>query len=342
MGDLDETERLLDRTRHLGLRVQEVHIAPLSAGWTPARPDGFVRGACVPIETMATAKTMFAASQADVIVIRGVDPIRSAFASNKGERDRLMEIYGPGETFLRAYTRLGHVVLERNGISTATFRRCSESLFENHWRVWAALRPDARRPPPHWFEPVSTLYRGVDCANPSVDFSGCLVVASEEARAALGVEESVTVRVISARVDCIAQDGLEAIDRIASYSHLEAVVRGASTAAGIDFRSEFLARRILLEAYTCYPIVPIAFLLRSGLVSAPEEIPAFLEAYPITVSGGLNLAKAAWNCTTLSALVQMVHRLRTEPLVRMGAIHSLAALGYKQGLALLEGPRSVA
>ena len=50
----------------------------------------------------------------------------------------------------------------------------------------------------------------------------------------------------------------------------------------------------------------LGILLRSGLVASADDIPAFVESQAITVSGGLNRAKAPWNNTTLRALVWSV------------------------------------
>jgi hypothetical protein len=91
--------------------------------------------------------------------------------------------------------------------------------------------------------------------------------------------------------------------------------------------------------YSCYPVVPIAFLLKSGLAAAPADVLRLLAAYEVTVTGGLNLAKAPWNNTTLSAIVQMVPMLRSERSSRYGAVHSNTAFGYQQAFAILRSVR---
>lgn len=335
VGDLGETDALVDTALRQGLRVRGIHLAPLNMGWNTPMPEGFLRGACAPIEVIAGANTLLADGSADLIVIRGTDNVRSEFEGRRAERNRLMEVYGPGETFLAAYTLLGHAFLRQHAISEATFARCADALFENYWRTWRAQHPKAERPDSRWFEPVSALYRGVDCANPSVDFSGCLVVGSERAIAACGIDDARVVRVIGAQVEHAGDDGLESIEQIAGYDHLAAAVRKTCAQARIDLEEELLASHLLLEVYTCYPIVPIAFLLRTGLVRSADEVPEFLERHPITISGGLNLARAPWNNTTLRALIQMVHVLRTSAEPKIGMVHSIAALGYKQAVTIL-------
>lgn len=96
----------------------------------------------------------------------------------------------------------------------------------------------------------------------------------------------------------------------------------------------FLAGEALLEAYTCYPVVPLAFLLASRIAPSPDAIPELLQHFEITVTGGMNLARAAWNNPCLNALIAMYERL-TEGTLSVGAVHGNGGLGYKQGFALL-------
>ena len=79
----------------------------------------------------------------------------------------------------------------------------------------------------------------------------------------------------------------------------------------------------------------MAFLLVSGLVEVLEDIPDFLAEHSITITGGMNLARAAWNNPTLNALVLMHHRLCDGP-EKLGLIHGNGGLGYRQGVAIVE------
>lgn len=332
-GDLRETDTILEIAARRGLRIRDVQIASMSMGWRTETPRGFVKGACAPIEAIATERDALASGALDLLVVRGTDNARSEYAHRRTERDRLTDVYGPGQTFLSAYTRLGRAFLEHHGISEATFVRCRDALFECHWRTWHARTPSARRPDARWFEPVSELFRGVDCANPSIDFSGCAIVASDRAAAELGHEDA--VQVVGAHVEQLGDDGLESIETIAGFPHMATAIRRVTASAGIDLRAQLLAGRALLEVYTCYPIVPIAFLLHAGFVARADDIPAFVERHALTISGGLNLAKAPWNNTTLRALIDMTRELRVRSATKLGAIHSIAGLGYKQAFAVL-------
>jgi hypothetical protein len=283
---------------------------------------------------MVEARELVRAGSSDAVIIRGTDHSRSDL--DRKQRQQILEVYGPGQTFLIGYTRLAERFIESSGMARETFVRCRDAVFENFWRTWTGLHPQAPRPDPRWFEPVSSVFRGVDCANPYVDFSGAVVLASEEAAQICGVERGGVVRVRGAGVEVCGEDGLESVDRIAEYAHLAAVVRKVCAEAEVDLVRAIANGQLLLEIYSCFPVVPIAFLLRSGLVARAEDVPAFLARHPVSVTGGLNLGRAPGNNTTLSALVDVVQRLRRAPPGTVGAVHSLSALGYKQALTVLE------
>jgi hypothetical protein len=55
----------------------------------------------------------------------------------------------------------------------------------------------------------------------------------------------------------------------------------------------------------------------------------------VTVTGGMNLARAPWNNPALNALIVMCERLNAGS-ATMGAVHGNGGLGYKQGFAILQ------
>ena len=59
----------------------------------------------------------------------------------------------------------------------------------------------------------------------------------------------------------------------------------------------------VIEAYTCYPVAPLGFLLASGIVQSLDEVESLLASREITVTGGMNLARAPWNNPALHAHV---------------------------------------
>jgi hypothetical protein len=130
------------------------------------------------------------------------------------------------------------------------------------------------------------------------------------------------------------EDGMESIPDIVGYEHLAVAYNRASEQAGLDVGELLRNGGGRLEIYTCYPVVPIAFLHATGLARDPASAVAFLERYPATITGGLNLARGPWNNSTLSAMIQATHMIRAGETPIIG-IHSIAALGYKQAFVIL-------
>jgi hypothetical protein len=333
-GNLDETRETMQRIAASGLRTSEIRLAPARMGWRDALPVGYERGAAAPIRAIVEARGRLASGDLDCLIVRGEDAIRSEFASNKQERERLMVGYSTGDTFLTAYTRLTHVFMKRFGVSSSEIAALSTALFENYLRTWRREEPGAPAPADKWFEPVSDVLRGVDCANPVVDYAGCLILMTTTAADVCDISRAQRVRVVGAAIETACPDEIPNIARVAAYDHLESAIRRATKEAGVDFAKEFLASNCLLEAYTCYPVVPLAFLLKSGLVARMDHVDALLARHEITVTGGLNLARAPGNNTTLRACVRMVELLRRGG-AAYGAVHGNSGFGYEQAFLLL-------
>ena len=182
---------------------------------------------------------------------------------------------------------------------------------------------------------MTDLFRGVDCANPTTDFEGRIIVCTEKVAKTLKVPDKNRIRILSCSIEQSGEDNLESIPQIAPYNHLANAYQNASKDAGVDFSEEFRSGRAILETYTCFPVVPLAFLLKSGLVKDMSGIESFLNQYEITVTGGLNLAKAPWNNTTLSAMVDIVKTLGSSKKKMLAGVHSVCALGYREAFAIL-------
>ena len=69
--------------------------------------------------------------------------------------------------------------------------------------------------------------------------------------------------------------GPENIHKIAEYAHLVQAYESACETAGVDIGAEFLNKNALLEIYTCYPVVPLAFLLKQALSIHTNRYPTF-------------------------------------------------------------------
>jgi len=334
LGNHDETDGVRRMFKRSGVAVSELKIAPLRMPWNEPLPEGYLKGACSPLQAILSFKASLSRNKAQALVLTGMDHLRSDYETS--ERRKLMEVFEGSRTHLSAYDELAHVFARKNQISKQAFRHMAASLFKNYQRTFNALNHNADMPGEKWFGLISEFFRGVDCANPVVDFSGCVIFASEEAAEQCHIQRKKHIRVAGCTLLESGPDGPEEIRTISEYSHMKAAFEQACLSARLDFRQAFLSGKAALEVYTCYPVVPIAFLLRSGLVGRPSDIPDFLKAHEITITGGLNLAKGPWNNTTLNTLVSMVHRLRSEtdePAI--GGIHGNGSLGYQQGFLIL-------
>ncbi|MBN2515429.1 MAG: hypothetical protein JXC33_05280 [Deltaproteobacteria bacterium] len=334
VGDSRETDGVRRALQRSSLKTAEFEVAPLSLPWNATLPPGCLRSACSPLEAVLIFKELLSANEAQAMVLSGRDFIRSGY--EKSRRNKFMEIYGEGETPLTGYTKLAPAFIESIGISREEFRTVCGHIFENYLRTYRSIHPDAALPTVTWFEPVTEFFRGVDCANPSVDFTGCVVFGNSDVADYCTVPESSRIRITGCSLHKSGKDGLDGIGDIIAYNHLEKAYDAACEEARVDFTKRFLANEALLEVYTCYPVVPLAFLLKSRLVAGVSEIPEFLDSYEITITGGLNLSKAPWNNTTLSNLITMVDRLRERTTPNLGGIHGNGSLGYQQGFMILE------
>jgi hypothetical protein len=333
-GSLSDVTEMRDRLTGDRARIAECRIAPLSFGWNTPLPDGYGKSACAPIEVLIEADRRIAAGELDGVLITGVDAIKSEFVGRSAERDRLMRAYGE-LTFLDAFDMLAAVLRERLSISSGDFDELADCLFENYWRTWTTLHPAAGRPDRRWFEKVTPHFRGVDCANPSIDFEGALLATTREWALASGcVATGVAIEGLSVKQQC--DDGIEHIPEIVGYDHLRNAYEEACRQAGLSVGELWLEGRARVEIYSCYPVVPIAFLLATGLVADTSQIKHLLADHEATITGGLNLGRAPWNNSTLSAIVQAVEMIRAGTSII--GIHSNAALGYKQGFLVLAAP----
>ena len=335
-GDLSKTRQIREKLASKNLNAVEYSISSIWDGWNTPLASHRLRCACSPMTAILEAKRLFSQQEADAVITYGKDHIRSDFRDQKAKRDQFMHIYGDDGHIMTAYNKLSHAFLKRWNITPDQFQSLAAKVFENHLRVWQQKHPHAKRPDEKWFAMVTDLLRGVDCANPSVDFEGCLVLAPKRSIEKCGLNPADYLQVMGCHIEQVGEDSMATIPQIAPYEHLNRAYLQACQQAQVDFRTEFLAERALLEVYTCYPVVPLGFLLATGMVASVQEIPAWLEKYPLTITGGLNLAKAPWNNTTLYAVIEMLTKFKEKESPALGGIHSVGSIGYQQAFAILK------
>lgn len=335
-GHLNDVLHLESQLESLGVHPEHLVIEPLAVDWNAPEREGYFRSGCGPIEALAHAKGLIEQG-VKAVVISGEDHLKTGY-ERQGRLSK-MAIYGEDYPLTQAYTELARAFSERHDINDEQFKTLSAALFENHEvsyrNALADDFSDELLPDPRWHKPITDLFRGVDCANPMVDFSGRLLITDHQTADSLNIENVKRLAIKSVGLSRLQGDGKDYLETIARYDHLREAYEQACTEANMDFATSFREGKALMEAYTCYPVVPMAFLMVSGLVDLLEEMPEFLAQHSITVTGGMNLAKGAWNNPALNALVVMYQRLQKgEELV--GLVHGNGGLGYRQGVAIVE------
>lgn len=332
-------EQALERLSSLGIASapRELVIDPLSVNWhSPLEVDHF-RSGCGPIEALAVAYREIAQGREPAVVIRGRDYLKSGYSS--AQRQQAMAIYGSEAPLTEVYDQLTARFIEQQGISRPQFIELRDALFENYRRTYLSrgrIDTTSRR----WFEGVTDLFRGIDCANPVVDFEGAILLVSEAAAQALGVDRAQCVVVESVGLGALAVDGPAGLADIARYEHLTAAFTAAFKPLKSPMLPAFERGEVLLDLYTCYPVVPLAALLCGGFVDDVEGLSAFIDTHPLTQTGGMNLARGAWNNPALNGLITMYERLvtcssNTHDPIRYGVVHGNGGAGYRQGVAVL-------
>lgn len=329
IGSHSETERILRRASKAGLRIHRLEIVDLARRWEDhLGPDEFKSGASA-MAAIEKARKLLNKKKADLVVIEGRDDLKTGYG--KADREKYMQLYEKKLTPLEGYNRLVPLFLRHHEISESEYFLVRDALFRNYAKTWKGKLPDER-----WFRPLTKFFRGVDCANPNVDYSGRIILASGKTGAELGVPAKKSVEVMGNAFTKLTVDGIKSLPKIAPYMHLRRTIRKALTEADIDFNKAFLKKNALIDAYTCYPVVPMGLLLQMDLVKDFSELPEFLENYEVTVTGGLNLGKAAWNLTSLNALIIMRQRLISSRKFRYGLVHGNGSLGNQQGITILQ------
>ncbi len=332
-GDHQKTSDVFTYAKGLGLATSELEIVTLAKRWEDKlSPNQFKSGASA-MAAINKAQKLIETKKSSVVLIKGVDLLRTGYV--KEDRERYMKLYGKKYTPLDGYTKLVQPFMRYHKINEKDFFEIRDKLFENYLKTWTRLYPEKKLPDERWYQPLTKFFRGVDCANPNIDYSGRFILTNEKNADRLKIPKNERVFVLGNAFTKLTVDGFESIPRIASYDHLKKVIKKAMVEAKIDFRTEFMNGRALMEAYTCYPVVPMALIWRLGLVNHLKMIPEFLQEHEVTITGGLNLAKAPWNLTSLNYVISMREKLITSDKYLYGLVHGNGSLGNQQGITIL-------
>lgn len=333
-GNHNSTEKVLARSQKLKLSISTLEIVNLAKRWEDKLKKNEFKSGASAMDAINKARKLLVTKKADVVVIKGQDFLKTGYA--KEDRDNFMKLYRKKFTPMDGYNKLVPAFLRFHGFSETDYFQGREALFENYSRTWKELHPNANPPEGRWFQPLTKYFRGVDCANPHVDYSGQIIITNEKTADLLKVPKKDRVQIIGNAFTKLSIDGFESIPKIAPYLHLKRTITKSLREAKINFNHEFLKGRAALDAYTCYPVVPMGLLLRLGLIKDLQELPSLLKNHEVTVTGGLNLGKAAWNLTSLNAIIAMREKLISSKKIQYGLIQGNGSLGNQQGITILK------
>lgn len=314
------SEAVVDRAGALGLTCRRLVIQPLLAGWDVEPADSFKSGAA-PVFAVEEAVRLLETGT-DLVVVSGKDFLRTEYSS--AERARLMAVFGD-TSVAELYTELAEAFMGIHGISEDEFRELARAL-EVNYRKTAMRRGLKVAPVGVNDRMVTELFRLVDCANPVIDFEGEVVLARSSVAARLEMEGVEVAAVATVEVP----DGPEQVGALAGYGHLREMLAEVSEQVGLD---ELLGGDAALELYTCFPVVPLAFMEAVGWAKTPAEMLEFLGKHAVTTTGGMNFARAPWNNPALHGLILVARAVQGG--LRIGLVHGNGGLGGRQGVVVL-------
>lgn len=293
-----------------------------------------------PVCALADARDLINRDGADAVFIFGYEPLLSDRNSKgKAAVQQAMDIFS-GVSLLACYNALGQALCDAYGLTDDEFSGLADALFDNYRRTWSRNTGNKRAIPARGKNMAAAgapLFKLTDCANPNLDFAAGIIVCNRAATDYLRVPPEERVRVAAAGYAVVEANptGLSAIagTRERPFPHLKAVFSDLCHAAQMDPAAALRDGSLLLDAYTCYPPIPMGFLLACGFIQDIRELPDFLERHEITVDGGLNLFGAPWNNPVLGSFVAMRERLAERG--GYGLVHGNGGMGEAQGLVLL-------
>jgi len=326
VGSLEALHATTEQVFTANLKLERLVIDPLGVGWDTPIAENHFRSGCGPLEALAYAQTQLREGAFDAVLIEGTDAVKTGYP--REERQALMEIYGKDYPITEAYTDLAKQFCHEQGITFSQFRHLRDLIFDNYRRSAPDKPIDTV-----WLEAQTDLFRGVDCANPYTDYSGGLLLTREDLLEKFDLPQT-AIEVAGVGIGYAQGDGIDHLEELATYWHLEKALYYANLEAELNFAEAFNQGKALLEAYTCYPVVPLALLLHGQFVTNWQAIPDWLQKHSLTLQGGMNLNRAPWNLPALRALIEMTQALTTSK-EHLGGVQGNGGLGYKQGFAIL-------
>lgn len=294
-----------------------------------------------PIQALSDAKELIDCGLYDAVFIFGYEPLlTNKQVYGKEAVVKAMSIF-EDRTIIQCYNEIAHLLCKQLEIEEKEFVSFSHQLFMNYSKTFTRLTGTTilKGRGRSLDDLNADLFKLTDCANPNIDFAGGLILANDQTVDLLQISNKDKIKVSGVKYVSV-EGSPEKLAKIVGkkgtiFPHLKKAFREAQTQANINVVDELKKRNLFLEAYTCYPPVPIAFLLATGMMTNVRDLPVFLEHYEITVTGGMNLARAPWNNPALNGLIVMYDKLK-EGSTNYGIVHGNGGIGEIQGIALLE------
>lgn len=293
-----------------------------------------------PIQALFDAKELINHNLYDAVFIFGFDPLlTNKQAYGKDAIKQAMDIFN-GKSILECYNLISHRICKELGISKEFFFSLTNALYSNYHKTYTRITDkNITYERGRLLNDLNgDLFRITDCADPNIDFAGGVILVNQETSDLLNIGYR-GVKVSAAKYRMV-RGNPECIDKLVGqknnlFFHMRSSFLEAQDEAKIDVLEEVKNGNLLLELYTCYPPIPLAFLLTTNMVKSPGEIPDFLLNYEVTITGGMNLARAPWNNPALNGLIEMSIALMNGP-IKYGLVHGNGGIGEIQGVAILE------
>jgi len=294
-----------------------------------------------PIQAIFDAKELIESGKYDAAIIAGYEPLLTSKRKYGKEKiEKAMQIF-EDQNLMACYNDLARRMSQEMGWTREQFLFLADKLYENYLRTYSMNTGSqvgyCRGKPMDLYQ--ADWFRLTDCANPNIDFCGCIIVANDACAESLKIDSDSNITIAGAayRLKIGSPNHINDIigNKKALFYHLQQAVIAAQEEAAMSILSELEKGNLLMEAYTCYPPIPIAFLLTIGQYSTFDEIVKMLEKYSITITGGMNFSRAPWNNPAFRAMIDMYHKMK-EGEFGYGVVHGNGGIGEAQGVVILK------
>ncbi len=320
----------------------EYNLPEKSVQYHGYQGKGYMSGNA-PLLALHDACKQIQAGDLDFAIVAGYEPLGKGYHGKK-PLERMAKIYGPslvklGLTIPLGYTLLAEAFCKHNKITEPDFLELAKEVNENLLKT-ANQSKYPTQETKEGGKKITNLFTARDCAFPWIDFAGGIILASEAAVKRLkGVDLKDKIYVSGIACSQISTSQRRAVGylspayakRVATFLHLKWALSDACKQAGIN-KERLLDETAVMEAYTCYPVIPLALLSEIS----PRTIKDTLDKIsPLTVTGGMHYAGAPWCNPALNGLIAVHEKLLNEKGKEIGLVHGNGGTGEYQGICIL-------